>query len=307
MAIQELSTSTNVIVLGTQKDVRSIKDTVTDMRDDFQATKDITLNIHLGIQRERIHQWLSAPDASTNHNRAARSRQANTGSWFLESETFTHWKEQNSLLWLHGKAGCGKTVLSSTIINEVLQETRSNSEVAVAYFYFDFGDVEKQTSDKMVRSLITQLSRQPTKKLDSLEALFSFCNNGKQQPDVERLLVVLQEVVEGFSKTYIILDALDECSDREGLLDIVDQMHGWKLPQLHMLFTSRRLIDIEDSLGPLIDTRSKICIQSALVDADILTYVRKRLQNDRHLRRWGNKPEVQEEIETALMQKADGM
>ncbi|KAA6409051.1 MAG: vegetative incompatibility het-e-1 [Lasallia pustulata] len=309
LEIQKLSISTNDTALGTQKDVCLIKDVASDMHADLRSTKSITLGMQLGMEREKIHQWLSAGalDPSTNQNRASRSRQANTGSWFLESETFTYWKASSALVWLYGKAGCGKTVLSSTIIDAVLQEPQSKSEIAVAYFYFDFNDVEKQKSDKMIRSLITQLSRQSKKKLNKLEALFASCNNGGRQPDVEGLLTVLKEVVEGFDETYIVLDALDECSDREELLECIEEIQGWKLRQFHMLVTSRWLIDIKESLEPLTEPRGRICIQSALVNADIRTYVHEKLQNDRCLKRWSSKPEVQEEIETALMQKADGM
>ncbi|SLM33828.1 P-loop containing nucleoside triphosphate hydrolase [Lasallia pustulata] len=312
LEIQKLSISTNDTVLGTQKDVGLIKDIASDMHADLRSTKSITLGMQLGMERmerEKIQQWLSAGalDPSTNHNRASRSRQENTGLWFLESETFTYWKASSALVWLHGKAGCGKTVLSSTIIKAVLQEPQSKSEVAVAYFYFDFNNVEKQKSDNMIRSLITQLSRKSKKKLNKLEALFSFCNNGERQPDVEGLLIVLKEVVEGFDETYIVLDALDECSDREELLECIEQIQGWKLRQLHMLVTSRWLIDIKESLEPLTEPRGRMCIQSASVNADILTYVHEKLQNDRSLKRWSSKPKVQEEIETALMQKADGM
>ncbi|KAA6415797.1 MAG: hypothetical protein FRX48_00515 [Lasallia pustulata] len=309
LEIQKLSISTNDIVVGTQRDVCLIKDLASDMQADVQSTKSITLGIQLGMEREKIHRWLSAgaPDPSTNQIRASRSRQANTGLWFLKSETFTYWKASSALVWLHGKAGCGKTVLSSTIINAVLQEPQSKSEIAVAYFYFDFNNVQKQKSDKMIRSLITQLSRQSKKKLNKLEALFSFCNNGERQPDVEGLLIVLKEVVEGFDETYIVLDALDECSDREELLERMGEIQGWKLRQLRMLVTSRWLIDIKESLEPLTEPRGKICIQSSLVDADILTYVRGRLQNDRALKRWRGMPQVQEEIETTLKEKANGM
>lgn len=177
----------------------------------------------------------------------------------------------------------------------------------MSYFYFDFNDVEKQKPDRMIQSLITQLSRQSTKKLGELESLFSTCDSGGRQSDVERLMIVLKEVVESFDETYIVLDALDECSDRVVLMENIEHVQDWKLPQLHMLVTSRRLGDIEESLDPLITPRCKICIQSALVNADILIYVHERLQTDRHLTRWRNHPEVQEEIETTLMKKANGM
>jgi hypothetical protein len=73
-------------------------------------------------------------------------------------------------LWLYGIPGCGKTILSSTIIEDVLYHYHDPT-MAVIYFYFDFNDVEKQQYEKMLRSLITQLSLQctstPTVHLDS--------------------------------------------------------------------------------------------------------------------------------------------
>ncbi|SLM37986.1 P-loop containing nucleoside triphosphate hydrolase [Lasallia pustulata] len=262
LEIHKLSISTNDIVLCTQRDVCLIKDVTSDTHADVQSTKSITLGIQLGMEREKIHRWLSAgaPDPSTNQNRASRSRQGNTGSWFLESETFTYWKASSALVWLYGKAGCGKTVLSSTIINAVLQEPQSKSEIAVAYYYFDFNDVEKQKSDKMIRSLIAQLFKQSKKKLNQLEALLSSCNNGGRQPDVKGLLSVLKEVVEGFDETYIVLDALDECSDSEELLECIEEIQEyvyrahwfrWVVCQLDALRTCLNLSMLRKALEDL--------------------------------------------------------
>jgi hypothetical protein len=76
---------------------------------------------------------------------------------------------------------------------------------------------------------------------------------------------------------------------------------------VHILATSRREKDIEESLDPLVNDQKKVCIQSVLVNDDIRAYIRKRLQNDQRLKRWRNKPEVLQEIEMKLMGKADGM
>lgn len=206
-------------------------------------------------------------------------------------------------MWLHGKPGCGKTVLSSTIIVEV-HKTCSFDGVAVAYFYFDFNDADKQNSDKMIRSIVKQLHALSAEKDFSLESLFSSCNNGERQPQSEDLMQVLKALINEFQKTYIILDALDECSDRQELLESIKEIQDWRLSGLHMLVTSRRLPDIDDELGPMIDSRSKICIQSAAVDADIEIYVRHRLQK---LKRWQNNVQAQKEIIETLKAKADGM
>lgn len=296
LAIRELALSTNGITLKTQEDVRSVTITVLDIQEDIQSMEKTS-------HREAIYRWLAAPDPSTNHLRACRSRKGDTGSWFLEDERFARWKNQRSLVWLHGKAGCGKTVLSSTVIAEVLEE----GHPAVAYFYFDFNDLEKQRSDRMMRSLITQLSAQSAKFLTELESLYSSCQNGERQPDVQRLGTVLKDIIERSGKTYIIIDALDECSNRHELIDILEEIQSWELPQLHMLLTSRRLVDIEEMLDPLTNAEQRICIQSTLVDVDIRTYVHETLHKDRRFRRWRDKPHVQGEIEKELMNKADGM
>ena len=113
--------------------------------------------------------------------------------------------------------------------------------------------------------------------------------------------------MKGFNEAYVILDALDECLDIQQLLESVEEIQRWRLPQLHMLLTSRQLSGIQEVLEQWTSSQNRILIQSALVDADILIYVHERLQNDRELKRWRNKPQVQEEIKATMMEKADGM
>ena len=105
----------------------------------------------------------------------------------------------------------------------------------------------------------------------------------------------------------MILDALDECRERDELLADLEQIVSWEDANLHLLVTSRREQDIEQVLTPTNNTRNRINIQSELVNADIRTYVHDRLQTDRKLRRWQNDPKVQFEIEDTLIKKAHGM
>ncbi|KAH0534081.1 hypothetical protein FGG08_007315 [Glutinoglossum americanum] len=270
----------------------------------FALQKDHLADDHL----EKIHRWLSAPDPSLNYNEARKKRQAISGAWFIGSKRFAEWKTQpDSFLWLHGIPGCGKTVLSCTIVEDILHYCNHDPTLAVAYFYFDFNDAEKQQHEKMIRSLITQLSIQSASTPRSLESLFSSKMNGMQQPVAGELLATLRQMVQEFDQTFIILDALDECKERQELLMDINEIARWKNRKLHMLATSRREKEIEEWLEPLINDREKICIQSALVNDDIRAYVHERLQTDWRLRRWQNKPEVQQEIQRTLMDKVDGM
>ncbi|KAI9763170.1 MAG: hypothetical protein M1835_007907 [Candelina submexicana] len=114
-------------------------------------------------------------------------------------------------------------------------------------------------------------------------------------------------MVQEFDGVFIILDALDECREREKLLDSISEWAGWAIGKLHTLVTSRRESDIEDSLDCFISDCQKINIQSTLVDEDILTYIHSKLRTNGGMKRWQKYPEVQREIEMTLMKEANGM
>lgn len=194
-------------------------------------------------------------------------------------------------------------IRSSTIIQDVMLQCQSDQALAMIYFYFDFNDTEKQRHDNLIRSLVMQLSMQSSNTPEALNMLYSCCQDGKHQPTIDDLATTLQHILGGFHETFLVLDALDECTEREELLALMEQIVGWKIGKLHTLVTSRREREIEETLEPLIT--GQICIQSALVDADIKIHLRERLQNDQKLKKWP--AEVQKEIEATLMDGAHGM
>jgi Cdc6-like AAA superfamily ATPase len=256
----------------------------------------------------QIHMWLYAPDPSMNYQKALTQRQDDTGLWFLESNQYAKWKtDAASFLWLHGIPGCGKTILSSTILQNLLQDYDNDPGRVVVYFYFDFNDALKQKAELMLRSLICQLSQQCVKFPANLETLMASCDNGQRQPALHALEEVLQQIIQDFPHVYIVLDALDECSEREGLTTMLELLAAWHLQNLHILLTSRRERDIERSLETFIEQQNIVYLQNELVDKDIQKYVRKRLSHDRSLSKWQKDATVAHDIETALMNGAHGM
>jgi len=125
----------------------------------------------------------------------------------------------------------------------------------------------------MIRSLITQLSLQCTSTPRAIELLFSSYMDGDRQPTSDTLLATLLQTIRGFDELFIILDALDECENREELLEDVKVITSCKPGKLHILVISRREKDIEESLNSLVDDQKKVCIQSALVNDDIRAYI----------------------------------
>ena len=179
--------------------------------------------------------------------------------------------------------------------------------MAAAYFYFDPRDISKQGHENMIRSLLTQLSLQRGSISQVMKTLYGSCKDGTQQPTIKVLTETLHLVAQEFQQTFVILDGLDECNDRQDLLQTIERIHEWKLESLHLFVVSRKEMDIEYTLDALINEEDSVSLQSTLVDEDIRIYVHERLHIDPRLKRWRNHAEVQEEIETALMSKAGGM
>jgi len=209
------------------------------------------------------------------------------------------------MVWLYGKPGCGKTVLSSIIVGDIHAECQSTTNSALAYFYFDFNDARKQLSENMVRSLIAQfLEAGPSNELKSL---YSDCCKGKQRPNDESLMKILRLQIASFKSAWIVIDALDECQDVMQLLSLIEEIQSWQTSQLHIILTSRWLKDIEDQLESLTDPEHRMKLSSASLNKDISTYVHERLRSDPKLKKWRDYPDVQREIHSRLLEKADGM
>lgn len=178
---------------------------------------------------------------------------------------------------------------------------------SVLYYYFAFNDEDKTVPDKMICSLITQLLLQNKGSYVALELAFPHHSMLKQRPSTDELSDAFLSMLQGVGETFIVLDALDECTSRDGLLAFICNIASRKLGKVHLLFTSRRERDIEDAFEGLLRVEDKICIQSTLVKDDIRSYIRRRLNTDPKLKRWQKAVDVRKEIEESLASKADGM
>ena len=261
-------------------------------------------------KQEELFRWLSAPDPSENCNKALDRRQEGTGLWFFQTSLFQKWQiEENSFLWLHGIHGCGKTILSSSIIDYL---EKACPERLLLYFYFDFNDSSKQTLEGLVRSLASQLYRKCKCAQAALDSLFSSHENGRRQPSSKSLFEVFSQMLNQAKDVWIVLDALNECrtpkgSLAEGLLSWIASLQSDQR-NVHLLVTSRPEHEIEEVLRKLAKSEENIIpIQSDLINNDIRSYVRTRVRGGKLLERWGKTLYVLEEIETRLMEKANGM
>ena len=117
-------------------------------------------------------------------------------------------------------------------------------------------------------------------------------------------MATLQLILQAFSHVYVVLDALDECPERMKLLDLVKEIMSWNLEKLHFLVTSRKEQVFIDHLQPLAPCTFDV---QTLILEDIRTYIQETLQHDVQFIKKKWLPKVKKEIESTLIEQADGM
>ena len=130
----------------------------------------------------------------------------------------------------------------------------------MAYFYFDFRDLMKQTCHDLLFSLVSQLPNRSCSCCDILHRIYKTHENGARQPSDDTLKECLNEMLRlpGLGPIFIIMDTLNECPDSPGIpsprdevLQLVKELVDLNLQDLHICATSRPEVDIQAVLEPL--------------------------------------------------------
>jgi len=206
----------------------------------------------------------------------------------------------------------------SSVSSTVIQDIKAMSEagqVSMAYFYFDFRNVNKQPLSDLIPALLMQLSAHSDPCRDILLRLHKAHDSGRVQPSDVDLANCLQDMLTlGDERPiYLIIDALDECpntfgipSPREQVLQLVKELVDLRLPRLHICITSRPEIDIQNVLKPL--TTFQVCLHDQSGQRkDIAEYVKLVVYSDLEpiMKRW--KTEDKDLVIETLSKRADGM
>ncbi|EPS39617.1 hypothetical protein H072_6587 [Dactylellina haptotyla CBS 200.50] len=236
-------------------------------------------------ERERVLNWLRTGDPTARHLQSRNRYQSGSNLWVLESVPFKSWRDSGgSTFWIHGIPGAGKTILCSTIIDHLTEIVKNGNGVRMAYFYFSFNDSNTQALEHVLRSLITQLSEYSVKLSSELRQLYEESDNGRKQPDGKALTSIFLNILNEGPKTFLIIDALDECSlqGRSQLCNfIMEDMKKPSARNYNILFTSRKELDIEQSMARIAEVTNCYVfpIIAKDINNDICLYVNQFLDN----------------------------
>ncbi|CAG8342554.1 unnamed protein product [Penicillium salamii] len=202
--------------------------------------------------------------------------------WILDNKEFQQWQDNasNSLLWIRGDPGKGKTMLLCGIIDEL---TRLFGDTAnISFFFCQATDVRINKATAVLRGLIYSLVKKQPSLLAHVKSQYG--HTGKALFEDINAWNALSSIFTDILKdatlpsTYLIIDALDECtSGLPSLLDLITQVSS-AYPHIKWIVSSRNWPNIEERL----DTTHTAPISLELNEASVSEAVSKFIQHKVH-------------------------
>ncbi|KAJ7819608.1 ankyrin repeat-containing domain protein [Mycena olivaceomarginata] len=177
--------------------------------------------------------------------------------------------------------GAGKTIICSTVIEDILAIPGD----VLAYFYFYYGEADKQSLRGMLSSIISQLEEKLLDAPSPLLTLYQKLGSGAHQPRIPELTACLKSLIITLSARpiFIVLDALDECSKPDELAPVLCDLLQWAEGRLHVFVTSRPEDAVVKVLRPLMTCELDL---SSVIQGDISLYLGRIMSKEHPFRSW---------------------
>jgi hypothetical protein len=187
-------------------------------------------------------------------------------------------------------------------IIDILLQRRKLDKTGVAFIYFSYKDGEIQTPVNLMASLLQQLVLQNPEYIPDLESLYSKHLRENTRPDVGEISELLQSIIWSFPKVFIIIDALDECSDVDDVRFILLTELRKLKSRVCLLITSRPIPKLEEGLEDAVHVYAKAS------DSDIKNYLEQRLASVKSMQKhFADEPSLKSTIISRITQKIRGM
>ncbi|KAJ7696332.1 ankyrin repeat-containing domain protein [Mycena olivaceomarginata] len=250
--------------------------------DIFKNTRDLVRNQEYDRDagmRDKIIGWYSPLNFFPRQSHILSTRQPGTGQWLLDDTKFRAWKSgTGNILWCHGMPGAGKTVLVSTVVDYL--QGGEDCDIGVAVVYLS----HKETDDQSPSMLLAGLWRQLVfgKPISSnLRDLYT--KHHENAPGHPWMMTTL----------YFVPQSL-----------VTPKYFFWSMRWMNILRGIRVLYSsVLDDIIPNTET-----LEIRAKEDDIRRYIRAQISPPSRLSKHvTRRPSLQEEIETAITQRSDGM
>jgi Cdc6-like AAA superfamily ATPase len=224
-----------------------------------------------------------------------------TGLWLLKSKEYQKWVSghDQTVFW-QAIPGVGKTILSAILAEELRRKFSENS-VGVAALFCDYRKRDEQGLLYFLSSILKQLVQYRRHLPEAVKVLYEFHSTRKTRLGYDDLSNALQSMIEDSSKTFIIIDGLDECVRSDGTLQslLFEISRLQKQGHVCLFATSRPIPDIAKEF------QTAIKLDARATDEDLRAYInsyRPRFQSFLE-----NDPDLQNKIKDEVIEAANGM
>lgn len=239
---------------------------------------------------------------STQQKDLINRRHEGTGLWLLESKEFNDWVDRSKqTLYCPGMPAAGKTVITSIVVDHLYNKFRYDPAVGIAYLYCNFRQQHEQKPTDLLLNLLKQLAQKQASIPESVRNLYEHHKDKPSRPSLDEISKALHSVVTGYSRAFIIVDALDECQVSDGgrrkFLSEIFNLHT--RARANLFATSRFIPEIRKEF------EGCLSLEIRANDEDVRKYL------DGHMLQLPSfvlaNLDLQKEIKTAIAQAVDGM
>ena len=225
-----------------------------------------------------------------------------TCRWLLDIGAVKRWMlaRQSHSLWLSGKPGAGKSLLSATLVAQLAQDPRC----AVMYFYCA-ATVDRKNPFSVVREIfkvaITQLLRCQTAQMDLVFHVHQEYIAKNRTPNLTVISGLLTVLIGAFPNVFWIIDGLDELEE-DAQSRVVSQIARIVSSSASVmpLFSAR---DTQSTCRDLEGAKKFVITEAEGLHRDIQSMVEAKLKTEQHRFR----AEDLLRIRDVILEKADGM
>ncbi len=205
------------------------------------------------------------------------------------------------MLFCPGIPGAGKTILTAVVVNELSTRFENDKTIGYAYVYCNFRRKHEQKAVDLVASLLKQLSQGQSSVPDCVGALHQKHKEKKTRPSFDEVTKALQVVTSMYSRTFIIIDALDECQTSDGCRSrLIAEIFDLQAKCGSSIFATSRFIP---EITGKFDMSTSLKIRAS--KADIERFLQGNISKLNASNDWSD--ELKELVKTSISDVVDGM
>jgi hypothetical protein len=250
-------------------------------------------------KKREILDWISPINSHAQQRSLQNKRQQGTGQWLLDCVEFRSWlSSKGDALLCYGIPGAGKTTLTSLVVDYLDQHSQHHTNIGLAYLYCDYQRRDEQECDELLASLLKQLSLVPNCIPSHVKNLYDRHEILQSRPSTDELENALVAIVAHCSRAFIVVDALDECSDTT---------RARLVSTLHSLQTRCGVNVLATSCSLETEVYFERCVPLAIRarDADVSQYLKANIGTWRNF--VSQNQELQDKAQAAIIKAIDGM